>query len=337
MDQPTTPVNTGDKKKSFALISAIILGLVIVFGIFIVFLRGTVIVPSDRVYEVLPGATAREIAYDLAHQHIVKYPWLFNFYLSLKNVDTKLQAGRYEFPAGKITMRGIAQILSAGSAPSEITVTIPEGYTAEQIADILTEKGVIKFPNEFLGVAGSRSLKFEGYLFPDTYRFLEDATAEEIIDTMLKNFEKKVTPELRQTIEQNGKQLDEIVIMASILEKEVKTEEDMRLVSDILWRRLDAGVHLEVDSALNYILPKSERKPSLTNTELALDSPYNMYKYAGLPPSAIGNPGLKALQAAVNPLANEYWFYLSSQSGETIFAKTYKEHLANKERYLGRR
>jgi UPF0755 protein len=233
-------------------------------------------------------------------------------------------------------MRGIAQILSAGSSPREIIITIPEGYTTEQIADILTQKGVIKFPNEFLGVAGSRSLKFEGYMFPDTYRFFEDSTAKEIIDKMLRNFENKITPEFMHAIEQQGKTLDEIAIMASILEKEVQTEEDMRLVSDILWRRLDAGMLLEVDSTLNYILPKEERKSALTRVELAFDSPYNTYKYAGLPPTAICNTGLKALQSAINPLANEYWFYLSSTSGETVFAKNYKEHLANKAKYMGK-
>lgn len=339
MDQPITttePPDIRDNKKLFAVIVAVFVGVSIAFSIAIVFLHTAVNVPIDRVYEVLPGATSREIAYDLAHQHIISHPWLFNLYLSLKNVDTKLQAGRYEFPTGKITIRGLAQILASGSMPREITITIPEGYTVEQIADALAQKGVVKFPNEFFGIAGSRSLKFEGYLFPDTYRFFEDERAEEILDKMLQNFEKKVTLEFRQAVDERGRTIDEVVIMASILEKEVQTEEDMRLVSDILWRRLDVGIPLEVDSALNYILPKEERKPSLTETELDIDSPYNTYKYTGLPPTAICNPGLRTLQAALNPLVNEYWFYLSEPSGETVFARTYKEHLANKARYMGR-
>jgi UPF0755 protein len=160
----------------------------------------------------------------------------------------------------------------------------------------------------------------------------EDATAEEIIKKMLENFEKKMTPELLQDIKKQGRTLRDIIIMASILEKEVQTEKDMRLIADILWRRLEINWALEVDSTLNYIL--DDKKPALTNKDLLIDSPYNTYKYTGLPPSPISNPGLAAIRAAIYREPNNFWFYLSKPDGETVFSVNFEEQVGNKGKYL---
>jgi len=135
-------------------------------------------------------------------------------------------------------------------------------------------------------------------------------------------------------IERQNRTLGDVIIIASILEKEVKTEEYMRQVADILWRRMDADMALEVDSTLNYILADDDRRASLTFDQLKIDSPYNTYKYKGLPPSPICNPGLMAIRAAIFPEPNDYWFYLSKPDGQTIFSKTYEEHLRNKAVWL---
>lgn len=303
--------------------------------------------PLPRVYEVVPGATSREIVYDLARKHMIRFPMFFNLYLSLKDLDTQLQAGRYEFPKSRMSLREIASFLTSGAKAKEIEFTVPEGYTVPQIAALLQEKGLVdkeifleKAQSEFqmsnvkFQINGQflMSKNLEGYLFPDTYRVYENATGDEILAKMLKNFEKKVLLPLTPEIEKSGRTLSEIIIMASILEREVQTESDMKKVADILWRRLDADWALEVDSTLKYEIASAN--PSLTYDELQIDSPYNTYKYKGLPPTPIGNPGSKAITAAIYPEPNDYWFYLSTPEGETIFSKTLEEHNRNKMLYL---
>ena len=280
--------------------------------------------PEPNIYEIVPGATSREIAYDLARKHIIRFPRIFNLYLSLRSLDTELQAGRYEFPETRMSLREIAKFLTSGAKAKEVEFTVPEGYTNKQIAVLLEMKGLVP--------KGVFSLNLEGYLFPDTYRVYENATGGQIIDTMRRNFEKKVSVPLLPEIEKSGRTLLEVVIMGSLLEREVQTEADMKKVADILWRRIDSGWALEVDSTLKYEI--GGKSPSLTYDELQIDSPYNTYKYKGLPPTPIGNPGLKAITAAIYPETNDYWFYLSKPGGETVFAKTLQEQNLNKVRYL---
>ena len=220
-----------------------------------------------------------------------------------------------------------------------------EGWTIADMANYLVKEGIIEVPAEleqrakveyfndqydFLPeVAEQESL--EGYLFPDTYRVFVDASVDDIIVKMLDNFRKK-TADLRAKVKEQRKNLRDIVILASILEKEVKSEDDMKIAADIFWRRLKAGMFLQADSTLNYFT--GGENPSLTAEELKIDSPYNSYKYKGLPPTPISNPGLKALTAAVDPTANDYWYFLTDSQGKAYFAKTLAEHNANKRKYL---
>ena len=202
--------------------------------------------------------------------------------------------------------------------PEEITLTIPEGYTARQMGELF-EKSELFLKDEFLAIAQ----KEEGYLFPDTYRFFKKTTPEKVIEKMKKNFEEK-TRDLSIS--------HEIIIMASIIEKEVRGQEDRKIISGILWRRIKEGIGLQVDASLNYILGKTSAK--LTADDLKVDSQYNTYKYRGLPVGPIGNPGLNAILAALNPSKSPYLFYLSDKDGVTRFAKNFEEHKANKLRYL---
>ena len=173
----------------------------------------------------------------------------------------------------------------------------------------------------------------EGYLFPDTYRIYNDASADDILEKMLDNFDTKLSRELRDEIASQGKSIHDIVTMASIIEKEVAVKDDMAIVSGILYKRMEIGMRLEVDSSVNYVSGKSD--PSVTYVDLQIDSPYNTYKYDGLPPGPICNPGLQAIQAAVYPGTSSYLFYLNRQdTGETIFSKNFDEHIRNKNKYL---
>src|SRR3989339_540335 len=292
-------------------------------------LRREVNVARNQIYEILPGLSSREIAYDLAAKKIIKDPALFNYYIKLKHLDKNLQSGRFTFSGEPMDMVGLVRFLTSGARAKEITLTIPEGYTASEIAGVLTSRKIAQ-ADDFLQLVERRDL--EGYLFPDTYRLYEDSTARELIEKMLANFERKLTPDLRAEILRQGHSVKDVVIMASILEKEVRTEQDMKLAADILWRRLNSGWLLQVDSSLNYVL--ATKDPALSYASMQIDSPYNTYKHQGLPPTAIGNPGLQAILAAIYPLANDYWFYLSKPSGETVFARTLAEQESNKEKYF---
>ena len=327
------------------------LGLIFLFILILfVMLQRQVSIPKDQTYEILPGSSSREIAYDLAEREIIKNPRLFSLYVKLKNLDTNLQAGRFEFTRDKMTLKELIEFLTLNAQAKEIEFTIPEGITVEQIAVLLDTQGIVSKENlletttEFSifhssgnlpkagGLQFSGLRETEGYLFPDTYRVFERITADEIIKKMLENFERKVSEDMLAEIERQGRSLEDVVIMASILEKEVRTKEDMRMVADILWRRLKTDWALQVDSSLNYIL--EDKNPSLTYDQLEIDSPYNTYKYKGLPPTPISNPGLKAIKAAIYPKNNNYWFFLSKPDGQTVFARIYEEHLMNKRRYL---
>ncbi|MDO8261489.1 MAG: endolytic transglycosylase MltG, partial [Candidatus Magasanikbacteria bacterium] len=173
----------------------------------------------------------------------------------------------------------------------------------------------------------------EGFLFPDTYRIFVDATADEVIRKMLNNFDAKLTPEMRAEIEKQGKTVYEIVTMASIVQKEVRNEKDMKIVSGIFWNRIKNGQALESCATLAYVL--GENKKQYTYEDTRVESPYNCYINRGLPPGPIANPGIKAIEAAIYPEDTNYNYFLSSfETGETIYSRTFEEHVRNKEKYL---
>jgi len=241
------------------------------------------------------------------------------------------------------------------------TVTIIEGWNNEQIAAKLAENNLGFTAKQFLQVVGEprqdyrswptskwpqdfsdrydflkdkpKYFGLEGYLFPDTYRFSPSSTLEEVITRFLDNFDRQLTPTMRQDIERQGKSIYEVITMASILEKEVRDEADMKLAADIFWRRLKNGQRLESCATLAYALGKN--KPQYSYEETRLASPYNTYINDGLPPGPICNPSLKAIQAAIYPTSNDYNFFLSRpDNGQTIFSRTFEEHTLNKNKYL---
>ena len=209
----------------------------------------------------------------------------------------------------------------------EVVVTIPEGYNARQIGETFEKFGIFS-KEDFLKIAQ----KEEGYLFPDTYRFYKDAKPEDVAKKMRENFNKKITPEIFAEIKKNKKTLSEVIIIASILEKEVNTTEDRKIVAGILWKRLDLDMGLGVDASLTYVLGKTSSE--LTADDLKFDSPYNTYRYRGLPPTPISNPGLDAILAALRPKLSPYFYYLTGKGGEAHYAKTLEEHALNKFKYL---
>src|SRR3989338_4588890 len=207
---------------------------------------------------------------------------------------------------------GRADDLQAGDYELSRVMAIPE--IAEKIFEIEKQK------------------KIEGYLFPDTYEiFLEEGVAG-AVNKMLANFEEKITQGLREEIEAQGKSLSDIIIMASLIEKEVRTMADKKTVSGVLWKRMGIGMPLQVDAAIAYI--KGGKITKISLEDLKIDSPYNTYKNKGLPQGPICSPGLDSIIAAIYPQKTSYFYYLSTPAGRTIFSATLAEHNAAKNRYL---
>jgi UPF0755 protein len=237
------------------------------------------------------------------------------------------------------TGRLIERLLGRDSEPEpivkaeEITIRIPEGWTNEDIAQYLAKTGNWSAA-DFLAAAKGH----EGYLFPDTYRVYASSTPDYIVQKMLDNFAAKVTPDMLADIKKQKKDLADIIIMASLVEKEAAVDNsqsedrDARIVSGIFWNRLKIGQGLQSDATLSYIL--KDNNPQHSGADLQINSPYNTYKYRGLPPGPIANPGLTAIRAAIYPLATDYYYFLTTPDKQIYYAKTYDGHLQNKYKYL---
>lgn len=247
----------------------------------------------------------------------------------------------------------------------EYSIRIPEGRTIRDISQYLEGEGRFQ-SEEILEVAGFPQVDYrqekdlplpydfsseysflkdkpeyyglEGYLFPDTYRLYASSTATDVLRRLLDNFDRKLTPELRAAIISQKRNIHEVVTLASIIEKEapinyaVGDNQDARIIAGIFLNRLEIGQALQADATLSYIF--SDNKPAHSGAELEVDSPYNTYKYRGLPPGPICNPGILAIEAAIYPLTTDYYYFLTTEDGRVVYARTYEEHLRNKNRYL---
>jgi len=282
--------------------------LIALLATLIGFLFWQVCLPSDInsqekvIFSIEKGEGSRDIALNLERQGLIGWAPIFRVYVLTIGVSGKQQAGEYLL-SPSMNIPEMAQKFTKGEVVT-LKLTIPEGFTAEQIKEKLRQ-----FPS-LSGQELSSMDEKEGYLFPDTYNFSYNTTLEEVLKTIEDNFGKKVTPDLKAEIESQGKTLDQIIVMASLLEKELKTREDKELAAGILWKRLAIGMALQVDA--------------------------EMWTYAnpGLPSGAICNPGLESIVAAVYPEKSEFWYYLSTPEGETIFSRTLEEHNIAKYNYL---
>ena len=282
---------------------------------------------AEQSFIIVKGEGSEEISTNLEETGLIRNRFWFDTYIYLRGLSTRLQAGEYTLSPG-LNVEQIAYKLAGGKAESqEVTITIPEGFNLRKIDARLAKHGLIE-----IGELLADSRKLEGYLFPDTYRFNKDATLNEIIGKMMGNFNRKVTQDLKDEIQKQGKTLDQIIIMASLIEKEVATEQDQKIVSGIFWNRLAINYPLQSCATIAYVLDIDKWIYSIEDTKIA--SPYNTYQNAGLPPGPIANPGISAIRAAVYPESTDYLFFLSKPDGETVFSRTLEEHNENKERYL---
>ncbi len=291
------------------------------------------------------GTTAKELWQTLQTEGYTRRTTPWRYFEWRLNAATRIQAGTFHLNMGESVKTAITRFISGNNVAAELTITFPEGFSLQQIAerteaqgigvasDFMREARPKEFSADFSYLSGLQDDRtLEGYLFPDTYHVLPDDKPQEVIRRMLENFNNKFSDDLRTEAKVNGRSIDQAVIMASIIEREVTSDNDMALISGILWKRFDEGLGLDADATVRYAINKS--RGILTVDDLAVDSAYNTRKYRGLPPGPISNPGLRALMAAVRPEASAYYYYLSAPSGETIFSKTNEEHNQNKIRFL---
>jgi UPF0755 protein len=326
-------------------ISSIIIALLLVVFFYICFEVYVPINPASHetiIYTVQKGWGDEEIAKDLKKMAIIRNNYFFNFYVFISLQDSKLQAGEYNL-SSKMSVYEIAKKMTQGDVIKD-NIVILEGWDIDDIGKYLQEKGACDqncfisltqkdYSNDFdFLVDKPKSAGLEGYLFPDTYRIAKGETCEDIIDAMLANFGKKLTLDLRAEIKNQKKTIFDIITMASMIEKEVREINDKKIVSGVLWKRLSIGMPLQLDCTVNYITGKSDASCTIKDTKI--DSPYNTYKYKGLPMGPISNPGIDSITAAIYPKTTNYWFYLSD--GTTHFSETLAQHNAARVKYLGK-
>ena len=289
---------------------------------------------EDVEFRAQKGEGDEEIAIRLEEQGIIKNNYFFRIYTIISGNDSKLQAGNYSLSPAMTIPEIIKKFVSGDVIKQKITIF--EGWDIKDIEKYLVEKEIctaeefeealIKdYSSEFTFLKEKPlTVGLEGYLFPDTYNISLEEKAEDIIRIMLSNFNKKLNTGLSEQIISQKKTIFEVITMASIIEKEVRTMDDKKIVAGIFWKRIGVDMALQSCATVNYVTGKNDPGVSIKDTQI--DSPYNTYKYKGLPLGPISNPGLDSILAAIYPEKTSYWYYQAGYNGKTIFSKTYKEH-----------
>ena len=295
--------------------------------------------------------TANDVAQMLYENGIIKYPTMYELFIRLKEESTDYLVGEYEI-SPSMNYGDINDTFTyIAHTREQVVVTVPEGYTVDQIIDLLlkngigTREGFVAAINEFDygyrfmqgldDLDPERTYRLEGYLFPDTYYFFKDASEVAVIDKFLVNFERKVSEEYYERADVLGMSMDDLIILASMIQAEGMTLSDFENISSVFHNRLAnprTYPKMQSDATLQYILDK--RKTALTASDLQIDSKYNSYKYNGLPPGSICNPGMDAINCALYPAETGYYYFLADGRGNTYFSETLEQHDALKAKYI---
>jgi len=295
------------------------------------------------------GDAAKKIAEELQEAGVIQSARLFRVLVAFMGIENELQAGSYEFDKGMTTLAVINRIHTGVTAP--LMVTIPEGLRVEEIADLLEEKGVAS-KGDFLSAVkedygrsflpeGASERKLQGYLFPATYGFSRSTTGRQAVEQMLDAFEKQVLPDVQPELETAGLTLDQVITLASIVEREAVKPEERPLIASVYLNRMKVGIALQADPTVQFALANDPQsvaaygywKKELSRADLEIDSPYNTYKNAGLPPGPIACPGLDSIRAVLRPARTNYLFFVAKDDGSHVFAETLEEHLRNVQLY----
>ncbi len=292
------------------------------------------ILPKEVSFEVEKGEKVEEIAQNLKESGIIQKTWPLLLGYKLFYSHQSLKAGEYRIQL-LLSPKQVLSILIEGKVYLH-SLTIPEGLTRREIAVYIDS-----FPSMnkeiFLEASSNTNLislwdkeasSLEGYLFPETYHFPKGVSAEEVVEAMVTEFEKTFCQEWKERAQKLGMSIREIVTLSSLIEKETSIPEERKLISAVFHNRLERGMKLDCDPTIIYILKEEGRFTGRLRTkDLRLDSPYNTYLYAGLPPSPICNPGKESMEAALYPSEENYLYFVSKNNGSHKFSYTLKEHL----------
>lgn len=313
-----------NSKSMIKIVLSILIALIVYLSIY---MFSGVTLDKDTTITIPSGYSLQEVTVLLEEKKLVRSRYAPLVLSQLQPFTVK--SGTYLFLEGKLTLREISRRLSSADyGDIYLRLTIPEGSTRNEIAENISRTDLAIDPDEFL----SKTSDLEGYLFPDTYFFLPDDNVDTVIQKMTSRFD-DVVSEFSSGIEGSGRSLEDIIIMASIVEKEATGDlEEMKTVAGILWKRIDQGMLLQVDAPFLYTQGKESSE--LTLEELRTDGLYNTYTRKGLTPAPISNPGRNALEAAIYPQESLYFFYLHDTSGMIHYGVNHDEHVRNKQRYL---
>lgn len=320
--------------------------------------------PAPVSFSIAGGETAAQVAERLEEAGLIRSAEVFRALLRVQGADTLLEAGEYTLRRD-MSMSDIVATLQHGR-PTTVTVTIPEGWRMEQIAEQLEAQGLVDADDflalvdpdqtpdgtpaavpdwevtyDFLAARPDDVDSLEGYLFPDTYEFSFDVTGSDVVDRMLTTFDTRYSADMREQAAQQGLSVHDVVTLASIVEREARVAEERRLISGVFHNRIEAGMHLNADPTVQYALGYQTEtgqwwKRPLFTDDLGYDSPYNTYINVGLPPGPICNPGLAALEAAASPADTDFYYFVANDvtgDGSHVFAETLQEHSANIDQY----
>jgi len=280
-----------------------------------------------KIIQIPNGSNATDIRKILENNDIIRNnPVIFNIYIKLFNIGNRLKYGEYTMSPSSNLVETIDKLVKGKVLRHKIT--IPEGFNAEQIAELLDRQEVVK-KNHFIDLVKNNEKSWEGYLFPDTYEVPKNYGSKMMLDVLLVNFNRVMEENrIRELSENINYSLEEIITLASIIEKEARTYEEKRLVSSVFHNRLKLGMRLQSCATVYYILGNTEKQ--LDETDLKIESPYNTYLHQGLPPGPICNPGLDSIKAALEPAEEDYLYFVLGEDGNHHFSKNYQEHLKNK-------
>lgn len=281
---------------------------------------------SEKYFVISKGAAVRVIGNDLKEQGLIRDPVVFFLYIKLNNLDQGIQAGSYKL-SPSMTLPKLMDALGHGTVDSWIT--IPEGYRAEEIAEVL-EREIPSYDDTWV----ERLKQEEGYLFPDTYLIPKEADIETVVSIFKNNFNSKIES---IGLTSSDPKLQRTIIIASLIEREALKDEEKPLIASVIANRLENGMALDIDATLQYIKGKSADGKWWvvpTGADRQINSPYNTYQNPGIPPGPIANPGISAIEAALNPASSDYFFYIHDLKGNVHFAKTLAQHNSNVEKYL---
>jgi UPF0755 protein len=295
--------------------------------------------PTVRTTIVIPaGSTFGDVVGILQAHEVLAHPIAFRILARMREDEARVKAGEYAIEPHQSSDEILRKFVTGGEQVA-VWVTIPEGFTAREIATALADRklgNAAAFTAAFLRgrltLDGARTASLEGYLFPSTYLMPVDLTPDTAVKILTDEFRKELPSDAAAQAHALGRTIPEVVTIASLVEREAKADDERALMAGVYYNRLRLGMPLEVDATIEYVFP--EHHAVITRHDLALDSPYNTYRHTGLPPTPIANPGKASLDAAFDPRPSDYLYYVYKGDGHHAFARTLAEHNANVDRYL---